>query len=199
MKKVIGLTGGIASGKSTVCRILVEQGVVVIDADELAREVVAPGKTGLREVVHQFGREYLQEDGHLDRQKLGALVFADPKARENLNRVLHPLIHGLAQERIHKARRGPALYVVYDAALLVEMGTYRQLDKLVVVSTAPLLQMRRLMKRNGLTETDAANRLSAQFPLKEKLKVADYVIQNDDDREALHRRTMKVHRQIMGL
>jgi dephospho-CoA kinase len=198
-KLVVGLTGGIASGKSTVGRILSEQGVVVIDADELARDVAAPGTFGFRELVRCFGAEYVQEDGYLDRQKLGALVFTDYKARSQLNGIMHPLIHGEAQERIWEAQRGPTPYVVYDAALHVEMGTYKALDKLIVVAAEPSLQIRRMVKRNGFTEAEAESRLASQLPLSEKLKVADYVIQNDNDKEALVRRTLRTHQLILGL
>jgi dephospho-CoA kinase len=199
VKLVVGLTGGIASGKSTVGRVLANQEVVIIDADELARDAATPGTFGFQELVRCFGKEYVQEDGFLDRQKLGALVFSDYKARSRLNGIMHPLIHGLAQERIWQAQQSSTPYIVYDAALHVEMGTYKHMDKLVVVATEPALQIRRVMKRNGLSEAEARKRLSAQLPLTEKFKVADYVIHNDNDREALERRTRAVHEQILGL
>lgn len=199
MKHVIGLTGGIASGKSTVGRILADFGVAVIDADQLSREVVAKGTPGLRAVVAEFGAEYLAEDGSLDRKKLGNLVFSDVRALPRLNAIVHPLVAALGAERICIAQDTPTPYVVYEAAILVEMGTYKNMSKLIVVAAEPELQVRRVMKRNGLTETEARDRLASQYPLAKKLAVADYVIHNDNDRDALVTRTREVHEKILGL
>lgn len=198
-KHVIGLTGGIASGKSTVGRILRDFNVTVIDADQLSREVVAKGTPGLAAVVAEFGSEYLLEDGNLDRKKLGGLVFGDVAALSKLNNILHPRIACLAAERIEAAQDTKTPYVVYEAAILVEAGIYKTLSKLIVVAAEPELQVRRVMKRNGLTESEARDRLASQFPLAKKLEVADYVIHNDNDRAALLARTRVVHEKILGL
>lgn len=199
MKKVIGLTGGIASGKSTVGKMFSELGVTVIDADQLSREVTAPGGAGNAAIIAKFGSEYAQEDGSLNRVKLGALVFGDPKAMVELNAISHPLIAKLSAERIEAAKEGPTPYVIYDAALHVELGTYKSMDKLVVVATSVDLQTSRLMKRNKLTESEARDRLAAQYPLPRKLAVADYVLYNDNDKEALYKRVLRIHEELLSL
>ena len=198
-KRVIGLTGGIASGKSTVGKLFTGFGVTVIDADLLAREVVAPGTEGLRKVAAHFGAKVLAEDGTLDRRALGAVIFTDGGARQELDAILHPLIASLSAERIQAAQASPTPYVVYEAALLVELGLYKEHSKLVVVSADPELQVRRVMKRNALTESEARDRLASQFPLAKKLAVADYVIENDNDRDALLERTREVHEKLLDL
>jgi len=198
MKHVIGLTGGIASGKSTVGRLFSGFGAAVIDADLLAREVVQPGTDGLRAVAAHFGGVLLS-DGSLDRKKLGSIIFSDASARKELDAILHPRIACLSAERIRAAQDSLAPYVVYEAALLVELGTYKAHSKLVVVAADPELQVRSVMKRNGLTESEARDRLASQYPLEKKLAVADYVIRNDNDRDALMQRTLEVHEKILGL
>jgi len=165
----------------------------------LAREAVKLGSPGLREVVAHFGDQVLAEGGHLDRVKLGSLIFTDDTARKELDGILHPLIADLAQDRIQTAQDTHTPYIVYEAALLVELGTYRDFSKLVVVSADPELQVRRVMKRNGCTESEARDRLAAQLPLAQKIAVADYVIKNDNNRDALRARTREVHEKILAL
>lgn len=178
-KAVIGLTGGIASGKSVVARELRALGVAVIDADLLAREVVAKGSEGLAEVVRAFGEEVLQPDGTLDRERVAARVFHDAEARARLNAIVHPRIGQLSLERIAAAQASSTPYVVYEAPLLVETGSYRGLSALVVVATAPATQLTRVIARDGMSTESAQARLAAQMPLEAKVAVADYVIQND--------------------
>src|ERR1700755_3053543 len=134
-KAVIGLTGGIASGKSSVARVLRELGIAVIDADQIAREVAAKGTDGLREIVATFGSEVLDSKAELDRPKLGQVVFNDPAARQKLNAILHPRIGRLSAERIAAAQAGPSAYVIYEAPLLVETGAHRGFSALILVST----------------------------------------------------------------
>jgi dephospho-CoA kinase len=196
-KLVVGLTGGIASGKSTVGRIFSELGVTVIDADQLARDVVLIGTPGLREVVAAFGEGYLTADGTLDRPKLGRLVFADPEALLKLNSITHPRIRKLYEERIAAAQDSPTPYIVYESALLVELELYKSMDRVIVVSATPELQLTRVMKRNQLTECEARDRLASQLPLEKKIAVAHHVILNDNDRDALRRRTLEVHEGLM--
>lgn len=195
-KAVIGLTGGIASGKSSVARELQARGVPVIDADQLAREVVAKGSPGLAEIVRAFGPEVLAADGSLDRDKLGARVFQDPEARKQLNAITHPRIGQLSAERIAAALQTEAPYVIYEAALLVETGAHRGMAALVVVATAPEIQVTRLMGRDGLTEAAARARLAAQAPLEAKLAAADYVIHNDAGLPELREQIERVHRTL---
>jgi dephospho-CoA kinase len=195
-KPVIGLTGGIASGKSVVGRELAERGVVVIDADRLAREVVEPGTTALAEIVRVFGAEVLKEDGSLDREKVAARVFHDPEARKTLNGIVHPRIGQRSAELIAAAMQSSAPYIVYEAPLLVETGAHRAMAALIVVAAAPEVQLARVQARDGMSEEAARARLAAQLPLETKLAAADYVIHNDRDRAELSRQIAEVHAQI---
>ncbi len=196
-KPTIGLTGGIASGKSTVAKLLAELGVAVIDADALAREVVAPGSDGLREVVQSFGAAVLGADGSLDREALGAIVFGDPEARRKLNAITHPRIGLLSAERIVAAQASASPYVVYEAALLVETGAHKGFAALIVVAADATTQSTRAIARDGSSQEAAQARIAAQLPLADKVAVADYVIHNDGDLAALRGRTLAVHDQIM--
>ncbi|HKP62028.1 MAG TPA: dephospho-CoA kinase [Polyangiales bacterium] len=196
-KPIIGLTGGIASGKSTVARILSELGVAVIDADLLAREVVAKGSDGLREVVQEFGSDLLDAHGELDRPKLGQRVFGDADARKKLNAIIHPRIGRLSAERIQLAQQTASPYVVYEAALLVETGAHRGMNALIVVAAGSERQLERSMARDGLDEAAARARLDAQLPLSAKLDAADYVITNDADLAALRAETLRTHHAII--
>jgi dephospho-CoA kinase len=196
-KAVIGLTGGIASGKSSVARVLRELGVAIIDADQVAREVVVKGSDGLREVVETFGPGVLDSEGELDRAKVGQIVFHDPAARQKLNAIIHPRIGRVSAERIAELQRGPSPYVVYEAPLLVETGAHRGLSALIVVAAAEPLQLARSMVRDGLDEAAARARIAAQLPLSAKVEVADYVIVNDGDLEALRAETQRTHRLIV--
>ncbi|MDI3287529.1 dephospho-CoA kinase [Polyangium sp. 15x6] len=187
-----GLTGGIACGKSTVAARLREQGVQVIDADVVARQAVAPGTSGLTEIVKLFGEGVLRHDGTLDRGKLGAIVFGDEEKRRALNRILHPRIGArtmmLAQEL---AQRGEPL-ACYEAALLVENGLQDAFRPLVVVTAPEEVQVQRTMVRDGLDEKAARARIRAQMPVAEKVKVADYVIDTSGTMEQTIQRADEV-------
>lgn len=196
-KPTIGLTGGIASGKSSVTRVLVRQGVGVVDADAIAREVVAKGSEGLREVVAAFGQQVLADDGSLDRAKLAALVFGDELARKRLEAITHPRIGRLSAERLAALHASDAPYVVYDAPLLVEVGAYKGLDALIVVAADEQAQVTRAVQRDGCSEQEARRRIAAQLPLARKIEVADYVIHNDGTLEQLEQHTLDVHRRIL--
>ena len=195
-KPTIGLTGGIASGKSTVARVLSDLGVGVVDADQIAREVVALGSDGLREVVAAFGPQVLAVDGSLDREKLAARVFGDEPARLQLQAITHQRIARLSAERIAALHASAAPYVVYDAPLLVEVGAHRGLDALIVVAADEANQVARALARGGMAEAETRRRIAAQFPLARKIEVADYVIHNDGSLPDLERRTREVHAQI---
>lgn len=197
-KPIIGLTGGIASGKSVVAGVLRNEGVPVVDADALAREVVAPGSAGLRDVVSAFGESVLAANGGLDREALGRIAFANPDARKRLEAITHPRIAGLSLERLAQATAGTTAYVVYEAPLLVETGAHRGLAALVVVSADPDTQVARMRARDGLAQAGARARLAAQLPLAEKVAVADWVIENDGSLDDLRRRTLDVHRAILA-
>jgi dephospho-CoA kinase len=195
-KPTIGLTGGIASGKSAVARVLERQGVRVVDADQIAREVVAIGSDGLREVVATFGPEVLAPNGALDREKLAARVFGDEAARIQLQAITHPRIGRLSAERIAALRASAAPYVVYDAPLLVEVGAHKGLDALIVVATEEANQIARALLRGGMAEAETRRRIAAQFPQARKIEAADFVIYNDGSLADLERRTLEVHAQI---
>jgi len=197
-KAIVGLTGGIASGKSAVARELRELGVQVVDADQLAREVVAPGTEGLAEVALVFGKDVLNADGSLHRELLGQRVFDDPDARKRLNAITHPRIAQLSAERIAAALHTSSPYVVYEAALLVETGSHRGMSALVVVAADPAVQLKRIVARDGLDEVGARARLAAQAPLEVKLAVADYVIRNDAGLPELKAEVNRVHNAILA-
>jgi dephospho-CoA kinase len=176
--RVIGLTGGIASGKSTVSEMLRELGAPIVDADLLARQVVEPGAPALAEIVERFGAGVLDEDGRLDRKKLGAIVFDDAAARRDLNRITHPRIAAAGQEAIAAHGAAGAAVVIYDAALIVENNLHRALAGLIVVSLPRDVQRQRLMERDDIDAEAAEARIAAQLPLEEKVAVADYVVDN---------------------
>jgi dephospho-CoA kinase len=176
--KLIGLTGGIASGKSAVSAILRKLGAQVIDADTLAREVVAPYKPAWNEIVETFGNEVLQPDKTLDRKKLRRIVFDDPEARKQLEAITHPKIRQLAQKKIQDCAAAGAPLVVYEAPLLFEANIHLWLRPVVLVACDMTTQKRRLRERDHLTEAEVERHLGAQMSLEEKRKLADYVIDN---------------------
>lgn len=174
--KVIGLTGGIACGKSTVSSTFIANGIPTIDADIVARQVVAPGTPGLRAVIHCFGNEYLRPDGHLDRVALGNLVFKEKQYLKVLEEVLVPVIETEAMLQFNKLEDQGHRLAVWDAATIVENGNSARYRPLIVVACPQDVQIQRLMKRNGLTQEQAMDRISSQLSTEEKIKVADYVI-----------------------
>ncbi|MDQ1104373.1 dephospho-CoA kinase [Nocardioides zeae] len=186
----VGLTGGIASGKSTVAAVLRDLGVVVIDADQLAREVVEPGTPGLAGVVEEFGTEVLAEDGSLDRPALGAIVFADPERRAALEQILHPLIRARSAEL--EAAAGADAMVVHDIPLLVETGQQDRFDAVVVVDVPEDEQVRRMVTDRGWTEEDARARIAAQATRDERRAAATYVVENTGTRDDLRHRVTEV-------
>lgn len=172
-----GLTGSIAVGKSFVSSVFAELGCHVLDADQTARAVVAPGSVGLRAIAATFGAEVLQTDGALDRAKLGAIVFGDERKRARLNEILHPLIIAAQDDWLREREREDARGIgIVDAALMIETGSYKRFDKLIVVHCRSELQLERLVKRDGLTVAEAGRRIAAQMPQEEKKKFADYLI-----------------------
>jgi dephospho-CoA kinase len=176
---ILGITGNIASGKSTVARAFVNHGAVLVDADQLARDVVAPDSPVLQQLVAQFGMDILQENGELDRKRLGQIVFSDADARRQLNNIIHPAIARLAIERLTELKEQPGVpMVIYEAPLLFEAGAEGRVDQVLVVKIDPEIQLQRLMEREDLDEAAALQRITAQMPQQEKLARADYVIDN---------------------
>lgn len=193
---MIGLTGGIASGKSAVARLLRARGAAVVDADALAREVVEPGQPALADLVDAFGPAVLGADGRLDRKRLGAIVFADAAARAKINAITHPRIGARSREEVAAAAARGHGVVFYEAALLVENGSYKGLDALIVVAASPAVQERRLIERDGMGADDAKARIASQLPVEDKKKVATWVIENDGDLAALEQRVDEVVSEI---
>lgn len=179
----VGLTGGIGSGKSEVARLLSSYGALVIDADAIAREVVAPGTAGLARVVEKFGTGVLRPDGSLDRPALGAVVFADPDRLAALNAIVHPLVGARTAELMRAAPEGAV--VVYDVPLLVENHLEDAYDVVVVVDASPETQVRRLVEHRGMAEADVRARMAAQASREQRRAAADVVIDNNGDLDAL--------------
>ncbi|MQA83451.1 MAG: dephospho-CoA kinase [Streptosporangiales bacterium] len=186
----VGLTGGIGSGKSEVARRLAGHGAVVVDADQIAREVVAPGTRGLDAVVREFGRQVLRPDGSLDRERLGEIVFADPAKRERLNGIVHPLVGRRAQELFEAAPEDSV--VVHDVPLLTENNLASRYDVVVVVDASVDTQVERLARFRGMSEEQARARISAQATREQRLAIADVVIDNDGSPEELDEQVRKL-------
>jgi dephospho-CoA kinase len=184
--RVIGLTGGIASGKSTVADFFAERGVPVIDADQLAREVVEPGAPALAAIVETFGGAVLNGDGTLNRSRLGEQVFRDSRARRRLEAIMHPAIGRLAEEKLAALRAAGATVVIYMAALLIEAGVTDRVDEIWVVYVDRETQLARLTGRDGITREAAELKLAAQMPLAEKKGHGRVVIDNNGSRQSLN-------------
>jgi len=194
---IVGLTGGVASGKTAVSRVLKEEGAYIIDADQIARELVQPHKPAWKELIRAFGQEILQEDGSIHRKKLAEKVFADPKQRRLLNQILHPRIKEEMDRRTKTiGEKDPEAIVVIDAPLIVELGEHREMDKLIVVTTTQTQQIERLKDRNGTSPDEALRIVSSQMPVKEKLKFADYVIQNKGSLEETRKRAKEIFKDL---
>jgi dephospho-CoA kinase len=195
----VGLTGGIASGKSTVSAQLGDLGCVVIDADRLAREVVAPGEPAWRAIVEAYGPEVLRDDQSLDRTRLGAIVFADPVRRRALEAITHPAIQARREVRLAElAARGFDGLVIQDTPLLIEVGGAAQVDRVVVVYVTPAVQLARLMAREGLPEAEARRRIESQMPLADKVRRAHYVIDNSDHPDETAAQVRAVHAALLA-
>jgi dephospho-CoA kinase len=192
----VGLTGGIASGKSAVSAILAELGAVVIDADLLAREVVARGTPGLAAVVEEFGPEVLTPDGDLDRAAVGALVFADPDARRRLEAIVHPLVHQRSAE-LEAAAPADAV-VVHDIPLLAEVGRAGSFDAVVVVDAPAELQVQRMVGDRGWTREEAESRIAAQASREQRLAIATHVVDNTGSLEDLRRQVEAIYDELVG-
>ena len=209
----VGLTGGIGAGKSEVSRLLEKHGAVIVDADKIAREVVAPGTPGLDAVVAEFGEDILLPDGSLDRAKLGSIVFSDPDKLAALNAIIHPLVGERSAELERQAVEaeksgadgaagtageggdsdGPdGVVIVHDVPLLAENGLAPLYDLVLVVDAEPGTQLDRLVRQRGMTEGEAAARMSAQATREERLALADIVIRNDGTLEELEERVREV-------
>lgn len=193
----VGLTGSIAVGKSYVLGIMAELGCRVLDADQTARDVVAPGTQGLNSVIEAFGEDILRGDGTLDRMSLGKMVFADKEKRQLLNSILHPFIIAAQDDQIRRWEQDdPHGIAVVDAALMIESGGSRRFDKLIVVHCRPEVQLQRLMAREGLSTEESGQRIAAQMPQEEKKKYADFLIDTSEGFVDTRRQTEAVVREL---
>lgn len=195
---LVGLTGGIATGKSTVSAMFQALGCEVIDADRLAREVVEPGEPAYREIVREFGAEVVQADGTLDRKRLGGIVFRDARRRKRLEALTHPPIRARLVQRLRTlADAGFRGLVVFDAPVIIESGSYRAMDRLVVVYADEPTQLTRLMTRDGIARAEALRKINAQMPIAEKAKLAHYVVDNSGDRATTETQVRAVHEALL--
>lgn len=194
--KLVGLTGGIASGKSTVAKILQSLGAAIVNADDLAREVVEPGHEAWKEIVAAFGADILQSDQTLDRQKLRALIFNQPEARKRLESIIHPRVRALAEERIRQYAAAGYPVVIYEVPLLFEGNLQEWLRPVILVACGVETQTARLQKRDHLTAADAEKHIAAQMSLKDKRRLADYVIENNGSLEDLERQTRQILEEL---
>jgi dephospho-CoA kinase len=192
--RVLGLTGGIGSGKSMVAQMFARLGAVLIDADQLAREVVDPGQPALKEIAVTFGPDVILPDGRLDRPKLARIIFADPVERAKLDAITHPRIRARMDEEIKLRRSGPGVLIV-DIPLLYENDRTNTVESVIVVWVDPQTQLRRIRDRDGLSADAARQRIAAQMPLDEKRARADHVIDNSGSREDTRRQVEAIYRR----
>lgn len=196
----VGLTGGLASGKSFVGEALASLGCYLIQADDLGHRVLLPGGEAYDAVVNEFGADILDDEGMIDRRKLAAIVFDRPDRLEKLNSLVHPpVVRREKQMEEDIARRDPNAITVVEAAILVETGSYKRFDKLIVAVCAPEQQLERAMQRNAYTEEEAMARLRRQLPLEEKVKLADYVVDTSGSKERTLEQVRDVHRSLRSL
>ncbi|HXN02793.1 MAG TPA: dephospho-CoA kinase [Candidatus Dormibacteraeota bacterium] len=191
--RVLGLTGGIGSGKSMVTQMFARLGAAVIDADQLAREVVEPGQPALREIAAAFGPDVLLPDGRLDRPKLAGIIFADPAERAKLDAITHPRIRARMDAEVKARRSGPGVLIV-DIPLLYENDRSNSVERVIVVWVDPQTQLRRIRQRDGLSAQAANQRIAAQMPLDSKRARADHVIDNSGSREDTQRQVEAIYR-----
>ncbi len=195
---ILGITGNISSGKSTVTKELARLGAVIVDADQLAREVVEPGSAVLKVLVDEFGAEILRHDGGLDRDRLGQIIFADGEARTRLNRIIHPEIAKKSLQRLDELKqRADIPLIVYEAPLLFEVGAETRVDKVLVVKIEADVQLKRLQDRDQLDEVAAQQRIDSQMPQDEKIARADYVIDNSGSLPEVVRQVESLWRQLV--
>lgn len=192
----LGLTGGIATGKTTISNYLKSIDIPVLDADEYARKVVEPGTPGLDEITNTFGEQVLRADGSLNRKLLGQIVFNDSSARQTLNDITHPRIQQMMADELHRLAEQQIPLVILDIPLLLENQNVAGADAVMVVTIPESLQLTRLMQRNNLTEKEAQSRISAQMPLAEKEKLADFVIDNSGTISSTQKQVEKVIQKI---
>ena len=193
----VGLTGGISTGKSAAGLMFVELGCHLIDSDRISHQLLEPGQAVHEAVVKEFGERILAADGTIDRRILGDIVFKDPQARAKLNRLVHPAVIQRQQEWLREMEAAdPGGVAIVDAALMIEVGTYKNYDKVIVVTCSPGIQKQRLLARSGLSEEQIDARIRSQMPMEDKVKFADFVIDNSGDLASTRRQVEEVSRQL---
>ena len=197
---LVGLTGGIGSGKSLVAQMFKQLGAYLIDADELAHKAVEPGHPVLIRIVESFGPEILNPDGTLNRVKLGQVVFDHPENRELLNSIVHPYVF-MEEERQQKeiTQKDPKAIVMFDAALLIETGSYQLMDKVILVTIDRRKQISRIMRRDGLSREEAVKRIEAQMPQSKKKSKADYIIDGGQPPKAVEEQVRRIYEELKPL
>ncbi len=194
---IVGLTGGVASGKTTVSQILQEEGAHIIDADQIAKELVRPHTPAWKKLIRVFGTAILRKDGFIHRKKLADQVFADLRQRKRLNQILHPRIRKEMDRRVKEiGRKDPEGVVVIDAPLLVELGEHRRMDRVIVVTSTRTQQVERLRKRDGITPEEARRIFSSQMPVGGKVRFADFVIRNEGSLRETKKKTREVFEEL---
>tara|TARA_B100000315_G_scaffold253559_1_gene292596 strand:+ start:16057 stop:16668 length:612 start_codon:yes stop_codon:yes gene_type:complete len=195
---LIGLTGGIASGKTTVSNMFVKLGAHLVDADVIARDIVKPNQAAWEEIVAVFGDSVLDDKKEIVREKLASVIFDDPEKRKQLEAITHPRIIEEENRRVNKLRKNNTSgIIILDAALLIEAGHHNRVDKLIVVSLNKDAQIKRLKERDGLSFTDAEKRLDSQMPLDEKIKLADYVIDNSKPLNEVEKQVSEIYKKLI--
>ncbi|HUV12286.1 MAG TPA: dephospho-CoA kinase [Acidobacteriota bacterium] len=195
----VGLTGGIACGKSKALLCFEQLGAFTVDADKIAREVVQPGQPAYQKILDEFGPDMVGTDGELDRAKLGDLVFSDDSARSTINSIVHPFVLAEEDRLVRELENNPHQYpmVVTDAALMVEVGSYTKYDIVIVAYCPPSMQLERLMKRNALSKAEALRRVSSQMPLLEKIEYADYIIDTSRDQSETQEQIRHIYAELL--
>lgn len=198
MSLLVGLTGGIGSGKSLAASFFKEQGAHILDADQLSRDLVQPGQSALTEIVGTFGELILDSTGKLDREKMAQTIFQDPEKKSALEAILHPKIIAKEQEEYLNIKdRDPSAIVIIDAALLIESGNYKNVDKVIVVQSSEEHQIQRILNRGTLSHEQAVARIKNQMPLEEKIKYADFILDNDSQPEDLRKKAQELHARLL--
>ncbi len=196
---VVGLTGGIATGKSTVAKIFEHAGAIIIDADKIARDAVEKGRPAYHEIVKQFGREVLLPDGEINRGYLADIIFNDSDKKQALNRIVHPFVLQAMAEKLEQLEKDkPDAVVILDVPLLIETGMHKDMSDLIVVYAPEHIQIQRLMARNNISETDALSRIRSQMPIEKKKNLASILIDNSDTKERTRKRTLEVYKYLRG-
>ena len=200
MSLLVGLTGGIGSGKSLAASFFKELGAHIIDADQLSRDLVHPGQTALKEIVNYFGKNILDPTGNLDRRKLAKIVFQDPEKKSILEGILHPKIFKKEQEVfIEICTKDPFAIVIIDAALLIESGNYKHVNKVIVVRSSEESQIQRILSRNAVSFDEAVARIKNQMSLEEKIKYADFILDNNMQQEDLKHKVQELFPQLLNI